>query len=86
MFRTLGLRHLCVINRHNQILGLVTRSDLVSAHFLTDMTYDLDSRRRRESRAESAAAGSTKHFSRQAGDARRTTRHKDAQSVEDEMM
>ena len=36
MFRTLGLRHLCVINKHNQILGIVTRSDLVSAHFLSD--------------------------------------------------
>ena len=36
MFRTLGLRHLCVINKHNQILGIVTRSDLVSAHFLSE--------------------------------------------------
>lgn len=32
MFRTLGLRHLCVINRHNQILGIVTRQNLVAAH------------------------------------------------------
>lgn len=27
-----GLRHLCVTNRHNQILGIVTREDLASAH------------------------------------------------------
>lgn len=32
MFRTLGLRHLCVINRHHQVLGIVTRADLVAAH------------------------------------------------------
>ena len=30
MFRTLGLRHLCVINKYNQVLGVVTRADLVS--------------------------------------------------------
>jgi CBS-domain-containing membrane protein len=29
MFRTLGLRHLCVINKYNQVLGVVTRADLV---------------------------------------------------------
>lgn len=31
MFRTLGLRHLCVINKHNQVLGIVTRADLVGS-------------------------------------------------------
>ncbi len=46
MFRTLGLRHLCVINKHNQILGIVTRSDLVSAHYLTNSTCATDHRRR----------------------------------------
>jgi chloride channel 7 len=34
MFRTLGLRHLCVINKHNQVLGIVTRADLVNAHLM----------------------------------------------------
>ena len=34
MFRTLGLRQLCVINKHNQVLGIVTRGDLVAAHSL----------------------------------------------------
>lgn len=28
MFRTLGLRQLCVVNRHNLILGIITRADL----------------------------------------------------------
>jgi len=30
VFRTLGLRHLCVINRHNQIVGMITRKDLLA--------------------------------------------------------
>jgi hypothetical protein len=32
MFRTLGLHHLCVINRLHQIVGIVTREDLVVTH------------------------------------------------------
>lgn len=32
MFRTLGLRHLCITNRHNRIVGIVTRAELVASH------------------------------------------------------
>ena len=35
MFRTLGLRHLLVINKHQQLQGIVTRSDLVAVHQYT---------------------------------------------------
>lgn len=31
MFRTLGLRHLLVVNSRNQVLGIVTRQDLVGS-------------------------------------------------------
>ncbi len=34
MFRTLGLRQLCVINRLHQIVGIITREDLVITHRL----------------------------------------------------
>ena len=34
VFRTLGLRHLLVVNKRNQVLGIVTRSDLVSTQYL----------------------------------------------------
>jgi signal-transduction protein with cAMP-binding, CBS, and nucleotidyltransferase domain len=36
MFRTLGLRHLCVINKYNQVTGIITRADLVCAHILNE--------------------------------------------------
>mmetsp|Transcript_31009 Transcript_31009/g.40954 ORF Transcript_31009/g.40954 Transcript_31009/m.40954 type:complete len:814 (+) Transcript_31009:234-2675(+) len=32
LFRTLGLRHLCVVNSHNQVIGMITRKDLLSDH------------------------------------------------------
>ena len=30
MFRTMGLRHLTVINRHNHVVGMITRKDLMT--------------------------------------------------------
>lgn len=38
MFRTLGLRHLCVTDRHNQLLGMITRADLVSSRLMSTVT------------------------------------------------
>jgi chloride channel 7 len=32
MFRTLGLRHLLVINSTNHIVGIITRSELLPSH------------------------------------------------------
>jgi len=29
LFRTLGLRHLCVVNHNNQVVGIITRKDLM---------------------------------------------------------
>jgi CBS domain-containing protein len=30
-FVTLGMRHLCVVNNHNHVIGIITRKDLVRA-------------------------------------------------------
>jgi signal-transduction protein with cAMP-binding, CBS, and nucleotidyltransferase domain len=30
------LRHLCVINKYNQVTGIITRADLVCAHILNE--------------------------------------------------
>ena len=49
MFRTLGLRHLCVINTNNKLLGIVTRIDLVSANYYEE-NNPLQSLKRREIR------------------------------------
>jgi CBS-domain-containing membrane protein len=46
MFRTLGLRHLCVINKHNQVLGIVTRADLVAAHALKQRSEERKERKK----------------------------------------
>jgi chloride channel 7 len=32
MFRTLGLRHLCVVNKRNELQGIVTRANLTETH------------------------------------------------------
>lgn len=32
MFRTLGLRHLYIIDHHNRIIGIVTRTELLPDH------------------------------------------------------
>eukprot|EP01038_Epipyxis_sp_PR26KG_P004229 gene4229-6005_t len=45
MFRTLGLRHLTVINRHNQVLGIITRADLVAAHLLGNNRVEAERRK-----------------------------------------
>lgn len=34
MFRTLGLRHLCVINMSNQVVGMLTRKNLTPEHLM----------------------------------------------------
>lgn len=45
MFRTLGLRHLCVVNKYNEVIGIVTRSDLASANKLGESQTDVGRRR-----------------------------------------
>jgi hypothetical protein len=32
MFRTLGLRHLIVVNAKNEVVGIVARAELVESH------------------------------------------------------
>lgn len=39
VFRTLGLRHLIVVNKRNQVLGMVTRHDLVATHYLSHEVF-----------------------------------------------
>ncbi|CAM9515876.1 unnamed protein product, partial [Hapterophycus canaliculatus] len=33
MFRTLGLRHLVVVNHYNEVMGIITRENLLPEHF-----------------------------------------------------
>jgi CBS-domain-containing membrane protein len=49
MFRTLGLRHLCVVNFRNEVLGIVTRIDLVSANYYQESS-SVQLLRRKQSR------------------------------------
>lgn len=41
MFRTLGLRHLVVVNHYNEVLGMVTRENLLPEHFEKGGAYRL---------------------------------------------
>jgi chloride channel 7 len=53
LFRTLGLRFLCVVNHNNQVVGIITRKDLLpesltnsllrgrNAHVIDDSMHDL---------------------------------------------
>jgi hypothetical protein len=34
MFRTLGLRHLIVVNQRNSVVGIVTRAEMTEAHMM----------------------------------------------------
>ncbi|KAL2644403.1 hypothetical protein R1flu_011990 [Riccia fluitans] len=35
IFRTLGLRHLCVVDAYNRVVGMITRKDIAEAHRLS---------------------------------------------------
>lgn len=50
MFRTLGLRHLIVINKSHQLVGVVTRSDLVALHHISSHNGHSDGQRKRRAR------------------------------------
>ncbi|CAM9547759.1 unnamed protein product, partial [Discosporangium mesarthrocarpum] len=39
MFRTLGLRHLVVVNHYNEVVGMITRENLLSEHFESGGIY-----------------------------------------------
>ncbi|KEG10276.1 chloride channel protein [Trypanosoma grayi] len=45
MFRTLGLRHLTVVNRDNRIVGIITRKDLVSDRIIEAISAAEETRR-----------------------------------------
>lgn len=39
MFRTLGLRHLVVVNHYNEVMGIITRENLLPEHFAHGGAY-----------------------------------------------
>lgn len=39
MFRTLGLRHLVVVNHYNEVMGMITRENLLPEHFVAGGAY-----------------------------------------------
>lgn len=47
MFRTLGLRQLSITDKHNRVMGIITRADLVASHIMQQskvvrrIAYDL---------------------------------------------
>lgn len=45
MFRILGLRHLVVVNRSNQVVGMITRKDLVSDRMMERIQQENEKRR-----------------------------------------
>ena len=47
IFRTLGLRHLTVVNGHNSVVGIITRKDLMGFHLeekLAHLLFDATER------------------------------------------
>ena len=63
MFRTLGLRHLCIVSTNNKILGIVTRIDLVSANYYEELNPSQSEKRRqiRKNRSLTNLATSSTH-------------------------
>lgn len=41
MFRTLGLRHLVVVNHYNEVMGMITRENLLPEHFGAGGAYSI---------------------------------------------
>lgn len=46
LFRTLGMRHLVVVNKDNRVVGMITRKDLITHHILRKITLANNDRRK----------------------------------------